>query len=254
MITIDALSRIVGVRHGFFTRNGAGENFGNLNCAYRNGDDENEVSRNRASCAAALGARPERLITVKQRHTAEVLVARAPLPWRDAPVADAIVTAELGLALGVLTADCAPVLLAARNVPVVAAAHAGWRGAFDGVLENTLIQMEKLGARRDDIVAAIGPCIGAASYEVGPEFVARFVAREANFARYFAPAARTGHSLFDLAGFAADRLRAAGVREVSTSAHDTCRDEALFFSYRRAVLRAEPDYGRQMSLIVLEAA
>lgn len=239
------------VRHGFFTRNADGETFGNRNCAYREGDDEAVIDANRARCAEAVGSTFAHLITVKQRHTADVVVATAPLNWREAPVADALVTATPGLALGILTADCVPVLFAARNARVVAAAHAGWRGAFDGVLENTVAKMESLGAARRDIAAAVGPCIGKASYEVGPEFIARFVDRDKIYAAYFSAPDAKGHAYFDLPRFAADRLNAAGVGMVDVTGHDTCAEEAQFFSFRRATLRTEPDYGRQMSVIAI---
>jgi YfiH family protein len=250
-ITVAELSSVPGVRHGFFTRNRAGEAHGQNNCAYRSGDDEAEIDANRASCATAVGADLPHLITVKQRHTPDVFTAKKPGAWRDAPVADAIVTTTPGLALGILTADCVPVLLADAGGSVIAAAHAGWRGAFDGVLENTVSAMERLGAARGRIVAAVGPCIGQASYEVGPEFSARFTGRDKAFARYFGNAQPNGHCHFDIAAFAADRLKAAGVSQVIVTGHDTCANDAHFFSYRRATLRKEPDYGRQMSVIAM---
>jgi len=253
MITIDSLSRIPGVRHGFFTRNGSDETMGQRNCAYRAGDDPTTVDSNRAACAAAVGTPLSHLVTVKQRHTADVFVAQTPVAWSEAPIADAIVTRSVGLSIGILTADCVPVLLADTSGNVIAAAHAGWRGAFDGVLENTVREMERMGAQRGKTVAAIGPCIGQASYEVGPEFSARFVERDARYARYFINQKADGHSYFDLAGFAADRLRETDIAEVIMSGHDTCRDEAQFFSYRRSVLRHEPDYGRQLSVISIGA-
>ncbi|MBL8642399.1 MAG: peptidoglycan editing factor PgeF [Rhodospirillaceae bacterium] len=251
-VTVPVLA-LPGVRHGFFTRNAEGETAGNRNCAYRSGDNEAEVDANRTRCALAVGTDLAHLVTVKQRHTADVVVATAPVPWREAPVADALVTTTPGLSLGVLTADCAPVLLAAKNAKVIGAAHAGWRGAFDGVLENTVTEMERLGAARSDIVAAVGPCIGKASYEVGPEFVERFTAKDKSYAQYFSAPDAWGHAYFDLARFAADRLKAAGVGTVVVSGHDTCAEEAEFFSFRRATLCSEPDYGRQLSAIALSA-
>jgi len=251
VITVAELSRVPRVRHGFFTRNHAGETYGRRNCATRAGDDEAEVDANRAFCAQTVGSDLPRLVTVKQRHTPDVFVAEKAVNWREAPVADAIVTTTPGLALGILTADCVPVLLADDAGQVIAAAHAGWRGAFDGVLENTLAAMERLGAARSRIIAAVGPCIGKASYEVGPEFSARFIARDAAYARYFGDAQSNGHCHFDIATFAADRLKEAGVGRVSVTGHDTCADDARFFSYRRATLRKEPDYGRQMSVIAI---
>jgi hypothetical protein len=254
MILVDALSAMGTVRHGFFTRaHTQGGIRADFNCAYRAGDDEGVVTANRAACAVAVGVAPSRLVTVRQRHTADVLVVDGPVEWRDAPTADAMVSCTPGLALGVLTADCTPVLLADSVAGVVAAAHAGWRGAFDGILENTVVHMERLGADRARIVAAVGPCIGQASYEVGPEFPARFTERQPGFARFFTSPKANGHSHFDLAGFVVDRLKSAGVDAIAGGTWDTCADESTFFSYRRSVLRREADYGRQMSAIAFTA-
>jgi YfiH family protein len=224
MISIEALASIPGLRHGYFTRNGPGETLGQRNCAYRTGDDTAQIDRNREACAVAVGTSLQHLVTVKQRHTPDVLVVDAPITWADAPIADAMVTRTPGLSLGILTADCVPVLFADSTGAVVAAAHAGWRGAFEGVLENTVQQMALLGAARGQIIAAVGPCIGKDSYEVGPEFWARFVARDADYERYFSTQKSNGHSHFDLATFAADRLKAAGVGQVVVSGHDTCTE------------------------------
>jgi YfiH family protein len=163
-----------------------------------------------------------------------------------------MVTDRPGLALGILTADCAPVLLADGRAGVVAAAHAGWRGAVAGVLDNTVEAMVKLGAKTSAIVAAVGPCIGQRSYEVGPEFPAPFLAEDAANADFFAPSRRQDHFLFDLPGYVSRRLARLGVHEVTRVPADTCRDESRFFSYRRATLRGEPDYGRQLSVITIE--
>ena len=172
--------------------------------------------------------------------------------WSE-PIADALVTRARGLALGILTADCAPVLLADAEAGVIAAAHAGWKGACGGVLENTVEAMCRLGAESSRIMAVIGPCIAQTSYEVGPEFAARLTQMDSGFARYFTTAKANGHTHFDLAAFTADRLRAAGVISVTVQGDDTCANEELFFSYRRSVLRDEPDYGRQLSIIGLTA-
>ncbi len=247
-VTHSAL-HIAQVRHGFFTRNAGAEVLGHRNCAYRVGDDETEVDQNRARCAEGVGSDLAHLVTVKQRHTADVVIATAPINWRDAPIADALVTTTPGLALGILTADCVPVLFASKDGKVIGAAHAGWRGAFDGVLQNTVATMESLGATRSDIVAAVGPCIGQASYEVGPEFIARFIEKDKAYADYFSKPDNKGHAHFDLARFAADRLKQANVGTVVVTGNDTCAEEEQFFSFRRATLRKEPDYGRQMSVI-----
>jgi hypothetical protein len=249
-VTHSAL-QIPHIRHGFFTRNAGTETFGNRNCAYRAGDDEVEIDQNRRRCAEGVGSDLSHLVTVKQRHTADVVVASTPISWRDAPVADALVTTTPGLALGILTADCVPVLFSNTDGTVIGAAHAGWRGAFDGVLENTVAAMERLGAARRGITAAVGPCIGKASYEVGPEFIARFVEKDKAYAEYFTAPDAKGHAHFDIARFAADRLKQAHVGTVAVTGNDTCAEEAQFFSFRRATLRKEPDYGRQMSVIAI---
>jgi YfiH family protein len=253
MITVDLLQAAPGVAHGFFTRHG-GDSVGlyeSNNCAFGAADDAERVARNRSACVARLGLGPASLVTVKQRHTADVVVVERPWAWHDAPVADALVTATPGLALGVLTADCVPVLLADSDAGVVAAAHAGWRGAFDGVIAATVAAMGRLGARTGAIRAAIGPAIGPASYQVGPEFVARFLDRDAALARYFSPSAPAGHAQFDLIGYVRAALAEAGVAHIGGGLWDTCGDERQFFSYRRSVLRKEPDYGRQLSMIAL---
>jgi len=250
-VRVDVLEGLPGIRHAFFTRNGGQSKglYGSNNCAFGAEDDRAAVARNRDACAQALGA--SALVTVKQRHTADVVTVDRPWTWDDAPVADALVTIQRGIAIGILTADCTPVLLADRNAGVVAAAHAGWRGAFDGVLEKTVAAMTALGAEPGRIAAAVGPCIAQASYEVGPEFVARFVARDPAFQRYFTAPKDNAHCHFDLPAFAADRLRAANVGAVAVEGSDTCAEDSLFFSYRRSVLRGEPDYGRQLSAIAL---
>ncbi len=242
-----------GVSHAFFTRGGgtSGGLYGSNNCAFGSDDDRAAVARNREACMQALGANA--LVTVKQRHTSDVLIARTPFTWDEAPEADALVTARRGLALGILTADCVPVLFADAEAGIIGAAHAGWRGAFEGILANTVTAMEKLGSTRAGITAAVGPCIAQASYEVGPEFIARFTGRDPAFARYFTAPKTSGHVHFDLAAFAADRLRAAGVGTVVVEGSDTCADDGRFFSYRRSVLRKEPDYGRQLSAIAMKA-
>ncbi len=251
VVRTEALAALAGVRHGFFTRNGGTSTglYGSNNCAFGSDDSREVVAANRSACAQKLDA--STLVTVKQRHTSDVLIVKTPFAWDDAPDADALVTARRGIALGILTADCVPVLLADSTASVIGAAHAGWRGAFDGILGNTVLAMTKLGAERARIVAAVGPCIGQTSYEVGPEFLARFTARDAGFARYFTPAKANGHVHFDIAAFAADRLREAGVGTVIALGRDTCAEDAMFFSYRRSVLRNEPDYGRQLSAIAL---
>ena len=253
MITAAILSDLPSVRHGFFTRKGGTSSgiFASLNCGYGSGDDRDRVRDNRAICSENLGVVNSRLVGVFQEHTANAVVATEPWPSSEAPVADAIVTAAPGLAVGVLTADCAPILFADPKNGVVAAAHAGWKGAFTGIVESTVTKMEQVGAQRDSIVAAIGPCIAQQSYEVGPEFRARFASEDSAFASYFHPSTQDGHWMFDLAGFVDFKIRAAGLSAIEAVSLDTYADESRFFSYRRSCHRKEPQYGRQLSAITL---
>ena len=240
------------VPHGFLGRRG-GVSVGpvaGLNAGLGAGDDPEAVVENRRRAVEAV--RPgARLVTLYQVHSADAVTVARPFAEDMRPHADALVTDRPGLLLGILTADCAPVLLADRMAGVVGAAHAGWKGAFGGVTDATVAAMEALGATRSRIVAAVGPCIAAASYEVDAAFLARFVAAETANARFFVPA-RTGHHRFDLAAYVAHRLDRAGVRTVATLGLDTYADDARFFSYRRATHRGEPAYGRQISLIGVE--
>jgi YfiH family protein len=254
MITLSALNEVNRIRHGFFTREGGVSQgiYASLNCGPGSNDDASAVSANRARAMAMLDMPVEALVTVHQIHSPEVVVVDGPWPDGARPQADAMVTTKQGLALGILTADCAPVLFADRRGTVVGAAHAGWKGAVGGVLENTLDRMVELGVRRKDVVAAIGPCIGQRSYEVGPDFPAPFLAEAPENRDFFAPSRRDGHLLFDLPGYVSRKLSRLGVVEVTRVPADTCRDEARFFSYRRTTLRGEPDYGRQLSIIMLE--
>ncbi|WP_149141148.1 peptidoglycan editing factor PgeF [Gemmobacter caeruleus] len=248
IITSDALS---GVQHGFFTRKGGASSgiFAGLNCGTGSTDIAEVVQINRARVAEAMGTPPARLITVHQVHSPDVAVIEGP---HDGPVpqADAMVTATPGLVLGILTADCQPVLFADRDAGVVGAAHAGWRGTRDGVLEATLDAMERLGARRDRITAVIGPTISQAAYEVGPEFVYGFLDDDRETARFFAQG-EGDRALFDLPGYALWRLRAAGIGSAEWTRHCTYRDPARFYSYRRTTHAREADYGRLISCIRL---
>ena len=250
-LEIDTLRNLTAVRHGFFGREGGRSQgiFAGNNCGFTAGDDHDTVAANRTACAARLGLTS--LITVTQRHTP--LVETVSTPWRDdaSPIADAMVTATPGIGLAIQTADCAPVLFADADAGVVGGAHAGWRGAFDGVIAATIAAMTALGAKRSNIVAAVGPCIGQASYEVGPEFVARFIERDQSFARYFANPQVSGHHHFDLAGFVADTVKAAGIDAVTVAGRDTCAEDVTYFSYRRNTLQGITAYGRQISVIGL---
>jgi YfiH family protein len=248
-----ALTALPGLAHAFFTRQGGASQglYASLNGGLGSRDDPDAVRENRRRMLAALGLAPGRFAIPWQVHSADVAVATGPWARDDSPHVDAVVTATRGLAAAVTIADCAPVLFADVNAGVVGAAHAGWKGAFGGVLEATLDAMERLGARRGDVVAALGPCIRQPSYEVGPEFAARFTAADPDNARFFAPSARPGHALFDLGGYVVARLRAAGVGTVEDLGLDTYADEARFFSFRRATHRAEPDYGRLIAAVAL---
>ncbi|QYK40715.1 MAG: peptidoglycan editing factor PgeF [Paracoccaceae bacterium] len=243
-------SDLLPARHGFFTRRGGASSgiFQGLNCGPGSSDLSEAVAINRARVAAALGVETGRLVTVHQVHSADVVVLEGPDAAR--PRADALVTAAPGLALAVLTADCAPVLFADAEAGVVGAAHAGWKGAKGGVLEATIAAMERLGARADRVHVAIGPTISQANYEVGPEFVEGFIDEDPASARYFA-GGRGDRAMFDLPGYALMRLRAAGVGRAEWLGHCTYRDEGRFFSYRRATHRGEADYGRLISAIRL---
>jgi len=252
-LTHAALAARPGIRHGFFTRAGgvSGGLYAALNCGLGSGDRPERVHDNRARAMAALGLEEPALATVYQVHSAAVATVDGRWPEDDRPQADGLVTRRRGVALGILTADCAPVLLADAEAGVIGAAHAGWRGALAGVLEATVGAMVAAGARRARIAAAVGPCIGPDSYEVGPEFPDAFGAREPADRAYFRPAPRDGHWLFDLPGYAVGRLTAAGVEATEWTGHDTLADAAAFFSYRRAIHRGEPSYGRLLSAIAL---
>jgi YfiH family protein len=240
------------VKHGFFTRAGgvSGGIYAGLNVGLGSSDDRENVQANRARVAEWLGIPLTHLATLHQIHSPAVVTLREP-PGAERPRADALVTDRPGLALGILTADCGPVLFADAEKGVIGAAHAGWKGAFGGVLEETITAMEALGARRDRIMAVLGPSISQKNYEVGPEFVGRFEEADKANGRYFVPSARPGHALFDLNAYTVDRLRAAGV-EATCLDRCTYGEEENFFSYRRSVHRREPDYGRQISAILLE--
>jgi YfiH family protein len=254
MLKARSLAALGGIRHAFFTRKGgvSAGFYASLNGGVGSDDRPERVAENRARMAAALAVEPDHLITAYQIHSAEVVVAEAPWPADKRPRADGIVTSVPGLAIGISTADCGPVLLADRDAGIVGTAHAGWRGALNGVLEATIATMEEHGARRGRMVAALGPMIRQANYEVGPELVEKFVAADAGNARFFAAAERPGHAQFDLPGYIVERLTRAGLNHVEDLGHCTYADPAHFYSYRRATHRAESDYGRHISAIALE--
>src|SRR5215472_9981897 len=255
MITLDILDPNAGVQHAFFSRRGgvSGGLYASLNCGYGSGDAEENVAQNRRIAMDQLGLTAGRLATCYQVHSAKVVAVERAWVRGQAPRADAMVTRIAGIALGILTADCAPILFHDPVAGVIGAAHGGWRGALAGIVEATLEQMEALGAVRSRIRAGIGPCIAQNSYEVGPEFPQQFLAEEAASTCYFAPAARPGHFMFDLPGYIEHRLARAGIAIVERSGHDTVAEDDRFFSYRRACLIGEPAYGRGLSAIVLKS-
>jgi polyphenol oxidase len=246
IITSNALSP----RHGFFTRKGGASSgiFAGLNCGTGSSDQADVVAINRARVADAMGVSIDNLLNVHQIHSPDAVCVAG--PQAVAPKADAMVTATPGLALAILTADCEPVLFADSKAGVIGAAHAGWRGAKDGVLEATLKAMESLGAKRANIAAVIGPCISQVAYEVGPEFF-EAVTDDASEARRFFAQGRADRMMFDLPGYGLWRLRAAGVGQAEWTGHCTFSDPARFFSYRRTTLAKEADYGRLISVIRL---
>ena len=252
-ITADCLADISGVGHGFFTREGGVSEgiYGTLNCGAGSSDDRERVIENRTRVARHLGTRGAALVTCHQIHSADAIVVTEPWVIGQNPRADGMVTNVPGIALGALAADCAPVLFADPEARVIGAAHAGWKGALTGVLEATVATMTQLGARPSRIRAALGPCIGAGAYEVGPEFEARFLAADPGYARYFRRPAEGARPYFDLPGFVLARLGRLGLDTTENCSACTYADPQRFFSYRRATHHREPDYGRQVSAIVL---
>ncbi len=248
-----SLAALPAIRHAFFTREGGVSTgiYASLNGGVGSNDRPADVAENRARMAAALAVAPERFLTAYQIHSPTVVVAAQPWAGEARPKADAIVTRTVGLAIGVSTADCGPILFADPEARVIGAAHAGWRGALAGVAEATLAAMEQLGAQRGRVAAAIGPMIRQPNYEVGPDLIEAFRSADADNARFFAPSNRSGHALFDLAGYIAARLTRAGVRSVEDLGHCTYANPARFYSFRRTTHRGEPDYGRHVNAIAL---
>ncbi len=241
------------VRHGFFTRRGGVSSgiFASLNCSLGSSDDLDHVHENRRRAMEQLGVGADALTTVHQVHSPDVVMVDQPWPQAERPRADAMVTKRKGIALGILTADCGPVLFADETAGVIGAAHAGWRGAVTGVMEATIEMMIKAGAQKTRIAAAIGPCIGFASYEVGPEFPAPFLAQDTANAVFFRPAQRDGHHFFDLPGYLRARLTAAGITRIEATGGDTCAEPERFFSYRRTCHEGEKKFGHGLSAICL---
>lgn len=247
ILTSDALTPL---RHGFFTRHGGASSgvFAGLNCGSGSSDQREVVEINRARVANAMGVAPDHLLGVHQIHSSDVVTLTEPLT--EKPRADALVTRTPGLALSVLTADCQPVLFADVEAGVIGAAHAGWRGALDGILGATVDAMVDLGATREGITAVIGPAISQSAYEVGPEFIDEFLAENPEFGRYFAQG-EGDRVHFDLPGFGLNRLRAAGVGHAEWTRHCTYNDPKRFYSYRRTTHAKEADYGRLIAAITI---
>lgn len=252
-IEAPSLAALKGIRHAFFTRRGGVSSglYDSLNGGMGSQDDLACVSENRARMAGALGIAPDNLVACWQVHSPDAVILDTPWTRENAPKADAVVTRVAGLGATITVADCGPVLFADPEARVVGAAHAGWKGAFGGVVEGTVAAMERLGARRANIHAAIGPLIRQLSYEVGEDFVARFRAADPAFLRFFAAGDRAGHFMFDLPGFIAHRLAEAGIGHVEDLGLDTYSDPERFFSYRRSTHRGEADYGRLVAAITL---
>jgi YfiH family protein len=253
MLQAPSLSKLARIRHAFFTREGGVSEgvYASLNGGVGSNDAPEKVAENRVRMASALGVTPDRLLTPYQVHSPEVVVADEAWTHEMRPRADAVVTRRPRLAIGVSTADCGPLLFADNEAGVIGAAHAGWRGAFTGVIEATISAMEKLGAARARLAVALGPTIRQPNYEVGPEFVERFLAADGDNARFFAPSERPGHAMFDLTGYIADRVQRAGIRTFDDLGLCTYADPARFYSYRRMTQRGEADYGRHINAIAL---
>jgi YfiH family protein len=253
MIELQTLTNLTGIRHGFLTRRGGVSDglYASLNCGLGSKDDQGAVVENRTRALRSAGLAPDSLSTAYQVHSAKVAVVGEDWDEAQRPQVDGLVTKTRGKSLGILTADCVPVLFADPEAGVIGAAHAGWKGAIGGVLQETVATMESLGAARARIQAGIGPAIAQKSYEVGPEFPQPFIERDRANARFFTTAVRCRHFMFDLTGFVERELKALGLAGVATAGNDTCAEADDFFSYRRTTLAKEPDYGRQISLIGL---
>jgi YfiH family protein len=247
--------RLPHLSHGFFGRQGGVSRgiFASLNCGYGSGDDQAAVRQNRTRAMARLDRTENDLLTLYQVHSADVVTVTARWSLAERPKADGMVTKTPGIALGILAADCGPILFADTENAIIGAAHAGWKGALTGVAEATLAAMEALGSRRSNIAAAVGPCISGESYEVGPEFKDRFLEADGANALFFRPSEKPRHHYFDLPRYVIERLRRSGVKSVESIGECTYLNPDHYFSYRRATHRRETDYGRNLSAIVLKA-
>ncbi len=247
------LAAIPWVQHGFFTREGGVSSglYTSLNCGFKKDDKRNNVRTNRALAAAALDIAPDRLVVARQTHSTKVVTVRKPWVPKNAPESDGMVTAERGMGLGVLTADCVPVMFASKKDKIVGICHAGWKGALGGVPEQVVAAMKRRGAPPEDIAVAIGPCIGADSYEVSGAFLLPFQEQDADNARFFKQSPKSGHHIFNLPGYVVHRLKRVGIETIYETRQDTLTGEA-FFSNRRAYLNGEKGFGLQISIISIK--
>ena len=254
MLQADSLSKLKGIRHAFFTRAGGVSQgvYASLNGGIGSSDATDHVIENRKRMADVLGVSSDRFLTAYQIHSPDAVTVTEPWAFDSRPRADAMVTNRPRIALGISTADCGPVLFADSEAGVIGAAHAGWRGALTGVLEATLAAMEKIGAKRKRIVAALGPMIRQPNYEVGPEFLGRFREADEGNARFFTPGERDGHAMFDLAGYIGHRLRRAEILQIEDLGLCTYAEPERFYSYRRMTKLGESDYGRHINAIALD--
>jgi polyphenol oxidase len=250
MITSDHLN-LPGINHGFFTRQGGFSTgiFSSLNCGLGSGDDIALVNKNRAKVAVDLGVTHSHLVSAYQVHSSDVMIVDA--PFSERPKVDGLVTSKRGFALGILSADCGPVLFADQLAGVIGACHAGWKGALTGVTDSTVLAMEGLGANRKNIIAVLGPTISQKAYEVGPEFPKPFLQHNAAHEKFFIPSLRNDHYMFDLQAYLIDRMKDFGVGQVFNRDLCTYSDSERFFSYRRTTHLKESDYGRLISAIAL---
>ena len=253
MISSEQLSSLQGINHGFLTRAGGVSRgaYASLNCGRTNGDDARHVDENRKRALATVDPRAEALCTARQIHGRDVIAVETPWNADSAPQADGLVTNRPGVALGITTADCAPVLIADGNAGIIGATHAGWRGALAGVVEATVTAMVEIGGDPDRMIAAVGPCIARQSYEVGPELREPFLRQDPDNQSFFVSGAPSDRHHFDLAAYVHSRLDKAGVRLTDITGFDTCADEDRFFSYRRACQRGERAFGLGISVISL---
>jgi len=253
MLQASSFAVLPGIRHAFFTRSGGVSQgvYSSLNGGVGSRDTPERVAENRARMAAALGVSADRLVTPFQIHSPDVIVVKEPWTRENRPRADAVVTQMPRLAIGVSTADCGPLLFTDSAAGVIGAAHAGWRGALSGVVEATVAAMERLGAKRIRVAAALGPTIRQSNYEVGPEFIERFLAADTANGRYFKPSEREDHAMFDLCGYIAQRVDQAGITQFEDLGLCTYEEPERFYSFRRSTHRNEPDYGRHINAIAL---